>query len=488
MKFFVYCVAFIVGFACLSVTDANAKVALNKLFSDGAVLQRQQAIPVWGTANPSEKVTVTLGKFKAKTTVANKNGHWRVSLDSAEAGGPYDLIVTGDNTIKVRDVLVGEVWLCVGQSNMMFPLHESHDGKAQMAKANYAQIRWYTVDKVQAKKRREQSEGQWLSAEGDRAGLCSAVAYHYARELHENLKVPVGIVECSVAGSPIISWMSRESLEAMKSQRGLFAHTEAATADGPVRVDRHAHIDPVLTHVKSMTTLFNGMIAPLVPYAIKGVVWYQGETDAYRAADYSSLFCALIDDWRAEWNQKDETFPFLFVQLPNFANSGGPSWANLREAQKGALEMQRTYMAVSLDVGEANELHPKNKRSVGHRLALIALANVYGRDCEYSGPVYESMSVLGQEVRLHFSHASGLKVKGQQPGVRGFEIAGLNGKFFPAQAKIEGTDVVLWSDDVKEPAEVRYAWGRDNSDCMLCNGVNLPASPFRADVRVVSIH
>lgn len=634
-------------FCCLAAFwgPVFGEVRLPKLVSDGMVLQRQARVDVWGWADPGEKVTV---KFDGKTYGASTaaDGKWLVKLADLEAGGPYAMEIVASNRITLNDIVVGDVWLCSGQSNMELmmervkPIYE-----AEIAHATNPNIRQFVVpDRFDFKKAREDlSEGKWEAANPETVLHFTAVGYFFARELYDKYKVPIGLINASLGGSPVEAWMSEDALKAFphhletamkfrddslieqtrkkdqeRSQAwysllrtrdkgyqgdkawfdpaydasgwstmelpafwdengpgavngvvwfrkeidvpnsmtgkpaklllGRIVDADSAFINGqfvgtvsyqypPRRYDvkptvlkpgknvitvrvisnsgrggfirdkpyqlsaggttmdltglwqykRGATMDPL----KSQTFirwkplgLYNAMIAPLLNYTIKGVIWYQGESNAGDASEYRETFPAMIEDWRAKWNQGD--FPFLYVQLANFMEAheqpSESQWAELREAQLKTLSVDNTAMAVIIDIGEWNDIHPLNKKDVGRRLALAAQKVAYGdKNVVYSGPIYRSMTVDKGKVILSFTNTgSGLIAKGGD-GLNQFAICGPDRKFVWADAKIEGDNVVVWSDDISEPVAVRYAWADNPEGANLYNKEELPASPFRTD-------
>lgn len=502
-----FAVAGIAGLLAASPTVAEVK--LPALFSDNMVLQRDRPIPVWGTAEAGEQVTVTLGEAQV-TATANQEGRWRVQLPPRAAGGPFEMTIAGKNTLTRRNVLIGEVWIASGQSNMEWPVHLSLHPEEEIAAANYPQIRFFNVKHTVASQPRTDVEGTWVECTPQTVPNFSAVAYFFSRDLHQALGVPIGLIKTAWGGTPAESWVSRSSLEAQPDLKVLVERWDAqrlqALEDYAAAVDQYFQqvarwvqnaqssgllppmpaapgLPGILQNPWRTSGLYNGMIAPLIPYALRGAIWYQGESNASRAYQYRTLFPALIQDWRRAWGQGD--FPFLFVQLANFtpppAEPGESDWAELREAQAQALALPNTGMAVAIDVGEADNIHPPNKQEVGRRLALAARAIAYGQEVVYSGPLYQSMAVEGHSIRLWFRHlGGGLVARGGGP-LRGFAIAGADRKFVWAEACIEGETVVVHSDQVPEPVAVRYAWANNPEGCNLFNQAGLPAPPFRTD-------
>lgn len=491
------------GLLLVGPSLVSADVRLPKIFGDNMVLQAHARVPVWGWADPGEEVHVLIGGQLRKTE-ANDQGRWRVDFDPFEYG-PVRFVVEGKNRIELRNVLVGEVWVCSGQSNMEWPVARAMNAEQEIASANYPEIRLFKVAKVVAAKPLDDTEGEWRVCSPETVRDFSAVGYFFARELHQRLGVPIGMIQAAWGGTPAEAWTSREALEADPELKPILERWDEILANYDEARKRYEEAlrrwqeqaraarnegKPVPPrprpprgpdHPHRPAGLYNGMICPIVPFAIKGVIWYQGESNASRAYQYRKLFRTMIRDWRRTWGQGD--FPFLFVQLANFlarqAEPGESDWAELREAQMMALEEPNTAMAVAIDIGEANDIHPRNKQEVGRRLALAALAIAYGKDVVYSGPLFDHMKIEGNKVRLFFKHVDGgLVAKGGE--LRGFAIAGPDRKFVWAKAKIEGDTVVVWSDKVPNPVAVRYGWA-DNPDCNLYNKAGLPASPFRTD-------
>ena len=644
------CLIAVLGLAPLP--DPATDVRMPAIFSDHMVLQRDQPIPVFGSADPGGEVVVMLGEAQAEAT-ADDEGRWQAELPAMEAGGPYELIVAGADTLRFTDVLIGEVWVASGQSNMEWPLSQTDGGEAAIASADRPRIRLFDVaHDVSALPRSDVREAQgWMAASPETVPGFSAVAYHFGRMLEDSLGVPIGLISTNWGGTRAEAWTSREGLEDFPGFQGqieklraesggdpsasfdsLYArmtadyqaelrdldagYTDSTTwADSDVMTsgwatmalptaweaagldsldgvvwfrrtvtlptdwaseDLTLHLGPVddmdSTWVNGKlvgstgnwetprnyavpaavtqpglntiavrvtdtageggfrgepdslrlergdgamlplaepwhyqvgldlrneempsqpprpqdfpTVLYNAMLQPLIPYGIRGAIWYQGESNAGRAYQYRSLFAEMIRDWRAQWDQGD--FPFLFVQLANFmapqTDPGEESaWAELREAQAMALDLPNTGMAVIIDIGEADDIHPRNKTDVGERLARWALANTYGRDSlVYSGPLYRAMEQEGREIRLHFDHTGGELTTPEGEPLMGFAIAGPDSSFVQAEAKIEDDTVVVSSPYVENPVAVRYGWA-NNPEATLYNSAGLPASPFRTD-------
>lgn len=441
---------------------ALAGVEPNNLFTDHAVLQRDRDVPVWGTARPGEAITVTFADHEAKTTAGN-DGRWMVKLPPMKASAEgRTLIIAGDYTIQIKDVLVGEVWLASGQSNMQWSVKDSTHPQETISGATDANLRLYTVPRRGAEAPESDPQGNWDPCSPDVIPGFSAVAYAFAKDLRKALDVPVGIISTNYGGTPAEAWTSRAKLESSDEMKPLLE----IKGKGP----------------STPTVLYNAMIAPLVPYAIRGAIWYQGESNAGNAKLYRTLFPAMIADWRQAFGQGD--FPFLFVQLaPFMAKTDEPvqsGWAELREAQLLTLTASpNTGMAVITDLGDEKDIHPKQKQPVGARLARAARKLAYGEDLVFSGPAFKGMKVEGDKAVLSFDHTGGGLVAKDGP-LTGFAIAGPDGKFVKAQAEIRGATVVVSSPEVKEPKAVRYGWA-NFPVVNLTNQEGLPASPFRTD-------
>ncbi|ATC63640.1 sialate O-acetylesterase [Nibricoccus aquaticus] len=500
--------SFVFLFLSLNVA-AHAAVRLASPFTSHMVLQRERAVPVWGTAEAGERVSVSFGG-QEKSVVADASGKWRVDLDALEASGEGRLFrVSGSETAEplvLNDVLVGEVWLCSGQSNMVFTVSKSAykwagvtNEAQEIAAANYPQIRMFTGEAAKAYEPQARVGGEWRVCSPETVPGFSAIGYFFARDLQKELKVPVGIVTLAYGASCAEAWVRREALAADEKLRPMLEKFDAEVAafralpkvstSEPAEVRSQdinaaaapkpkAPKDPVQDQ-HNATVMFNGMIAPVIPYAMRGVLWYQGESitgGAEGVALYPRVQTSLVNDWRALWRQGD--FPFYIVQL---AGQNQPSnRPEVREAQATVLALKSTGMAVATDIGEEKNVHPYNKQDVGDRLVRIALANAYGKPVEFSGPQYAAMSVEGGAIRLTFSHAAGGLVA-RDGLLKWFEVAGADGKFVAAEARIDGDSVVVQSADVAEPKAARYAWVNFPDGGHLYNGAGLPAPQFRTN-------
>jgi sialate O-acetylesterase len=485
---------------------ATADITLAPLFRDGAVLQRDQPLTIWGTAAAAEKVEI---KFRRQTSsvITGADGRWRVTLKAEKASSePSELTANGANTVVVRDLLVGDVWLCSGQSNMAFLVRGAGNADQAIAAADFPQIRHFKVSNVVATAPADDVAGAWVTCSSATVGSFSAVAYFFARDLHQRLQVPIGIVNSSWGGTQIESWISERALRSDPASREVFARWQARLDEHPAKMAEHAaavakwESEQAAAKSEGRTFtraapakpegpgsrwlpggLYNAMIAPLVPYGLRGALWYQGETNAPRHAEYGSLFTTLIKQWRADFGQP---LPFYFVQLANFESgtgNKGDAWAFLREAQAQALSLPNTGMAVTIDIGEPTDIHPKNKAEVGRRLALHARRQLFGEKVETDGPRFASAKREGEAMRVRFTHAKGLRLEPPKTDGRvSFEIAGRNQKFVPADARVEGDTLVVSADGVAAPVAVRYAW-RNSPDARLFNGAGLTAAPFRSD-------
>lgn len=636
-------------FMCVSILS-NADVKLPTIFSSNMVLQREKDIRIWGNAAVGEKISISLKKQTKKTT-ADKNGEWSVLLKSESAGGPYKIVVKGKNTIILDDVLIGDIWVCSGQSNMEFPVSGVEKSEEEISKAYHPKIRHFEVKKAMSYHPKDSLEGHiaWKKTNPTNVGRFTAVGYFYARELQKNLDVPIGLIHASWGGTDIETWISRTALEnsdvlsgnanvkpryvdldeLVKQRKAQIVekikHIQGGFSDSltvlqwkypyyddskwpsikipglweksienfdgvvwfrkTITVLPEDSLKPVLLELSRIddsdetyfngvkvgemknkyndkrayyiseelikegenviairiedtgggggiygspeevkitfgdkimslatewkyqvekvfensstntgnignpndypTLLFNSMIYPLTKLPIKGVIWYQGENNASRAYQYQTVFPLMINDWRTHWRLGD--FPFYFVQLASWKaadgdSNNGSTWAELREAQTFALSLPNTGMAVTTDIGDRNNIHPKNKQDVGKRLAAIALHKTYNKNNSFSGPLMDTVIFWDNKAIVKFNYAtSGFQVNDKYGYIKGFEIAGADKKFFYAKAMVEGNNIVVSSDKVSTPVAVRYAWADDAGDANLYNKEAFPAVPFRTD-------
>lgn len=468
------CVALSVSLMAIGV--ARADIKLPAIIGDNMVLQQGHDLPFWGWAEAGEQVSVTIAG-KVTMATAGADGRWSMRCPVVSKLGPVDVVVAGKNSIAIKNAIVGDVWVCSGQSNMQWRVSESSGAKEEVAAAKLPSIRLFQVERQTALEPQTDLEGKWVECQPETIGEFSAVGYFFGKELYTRLNNrPIGLIEAAYGGCGAESWVSDPTLKSDPMYQQLLEKTAAANKD-PAQANTPGRA----------SVLYNGVIAPLQPFAIKGAIWYQGEQNATRAHQYRTLFPAMIEDWRRTWGQGD--FPFLFVQLPNYLTDKNKpdhppepessAWAELREAQRLALSAPNTGMAVTIDLGDARDIHPKNKQEVGRRLARQALSVAYGQSLVASGPSFRSMTISGNEAHLQFYHVgSGLVSRGNE--LRGFAIAGADQKFVWAKATIVGNKIVVSSDQVPMPVAVRYAWA-DNPDCNLYNKEGLPASPFRTD-------
>ena len=492
----------IIGLVPLSLCAAEP-LKLSSLFTNNAVLQRDLAVPVWGRAEPGSTVVVTFADQEQSATTA-KDGRWMLKLEAlkASADGRTLTAKAGTSAVSINNILVGEVWVCSGQSNMAFGLGGSVNGQKTIAAAGDDQLRLFAASAKATDEPQESIGGSWGVDSPATAARFSAVAYYYGKALRAKLGVPVGLIKSAVGGTVAEAWTARKEIETNPVLKPLLALQQQ-------RVDSYAKLleafkkrEPELlkryaaalkkskenktrrprkpqpprhpgTSANRPNGLYNGSIAPLQPFAIRGAIWYQGESNSSRGKEYQTLFPAMISSWRRAWGQGD--FPFLFVQITPHRNMS----PEVREAQRATTETtQNTAMAVTVDVGHPPDIHPKQKQPIGERLALAARALAYGEDIEYSGPTYDSMSIDGQKVVLRFKHLGGGLVA-QGGDLKGF-VAYNKDKSAPAKAAIEGDTVVVWSDDIADPVGVRYGWV-NVPDVNLYNKAGLPASPFQTD-------
>jgi sialate O-acetylesterase len=479
---------------------AEATVRLPAMLSDHGVLQREAPIHIWGWADPGEKISVSFHEQKLSAS-ADELGKWSVYLMPEHAGGPYTLTVSGANTITLADMLVGDVWFASGQSNMEFPLlgfpgsAVMKNGAEEIAHATQPEIRLLRFERNSSPYPLEDQGATWTLCTPETAAKFSAVAYLFGRELNRREHVPIGLIDSTWGGTPVAAWVSMDSLAADAAEMPVFAARAGQAdrqADEQVRIaaEKHAvaaakaagqpppqyawHPDPASW---TPAGLYNAMIAPATGYSIKGAIWYQGESDSLgaRAPLYQKTFPAMITDWRSHWGEGD--FPFLFVQISSFTSTPVEFWGVVRDAQRRTLKLTNTAMAVTLDVGDPDNVHPSDKQTVGARLALAARAMVYGEKIEFSGPLFRQTTGEGNSMRVWFDHAEGLTAKGE---LLGFELAGSDRRFHPATARIEGSTVVVSAGGVDRPEFVRYAWA-NAPQANLYNGAGLPASTFTSE-------
>ncbi|MCB1230357.1 MAG: sialate O-acetylesterase [Verrucomicrobiae bacterium] len=508
-------------FATFALTSlaAHAELKLHPLFTDHGVLQQELPVPVWGWHEPGAKITVEFAGQKKEATVED-GGSWMVILDPLKASAkPAELTVkSGEATLTVSDLLVGEVWLCSGQSNMGLAVGSSLNADAMAEEATQRKLlnlRLFKVPVDGADERRDTVNAKWDECTGATVLRFSAAGFYFGRALMKEREVPVGLIQSANGGTNAFSWINTETLnddpaaevtreywkatvanhpKAMEAYEKALANwkakVKAAKEAGEPTPAGRAPREPLgPTHVKRPAGHYNAMIAPLEPCAIRGVIWYQGEANSRPpfAPQYRDLMFALVEDWRADWaagapELERRDFPFYLVQLPNFGGGHEQGWPVIREQMlKFWQEGKNTGMVVAIDVGDPGDIHPKNKKPVGERLARFARAQAYGEDIVYSGPVFDSLTIEGGKAVLKFKHAGGgLKSTDNQP-LRHFTIAGADSVFVKADAEIVGDTVVVSSPDVPDPRAVRYAWSNNPENINFANDAGLPATPFRTD-------
>ena len=470
------------------VSSTFADITVSKVFGNHMVLQQGSPIRIWGTGDSGEGVTVSLGGKSAKTTTS-KDGTWRVDLPALSADGKaHTMTVKGKNTIKLEDILLGEVWICSGQSNMEWSVKGSHNPKEEIAAANHPQIRLFNVPGHVAKPDPQNDpRGQWQICSPKTIAGFSAVGYYFGRELQKELKVPIGLVGTNWGGTRIEPWTPPVGFKAVPNLKDYVENLEsvakARKAGGKAPKPKGGAVQ-----------IYNGMVHALTPLSVRGAIWYQGESNAGDGLRYDYLKEGLVKGWRSVFENDD--LSFYWVQLANFRNPEdkpeGGGWGPVREGQRRALRLPKTGMAVTTDIGNAKDIHPKNKQDVGKRLALWAFAKDYKKDVVYSGPLYKGMKKEGSKIRISFDHVGSGLITGEKVGLdpvketKGSELARFSiqdkaGKWHWAKAKIDGKTIIVWHDDVKSPQHVRFGYESNPVGINLYNKEGLPASPFTTD-------
>ncbi|WP_348799812.1 sialate O-acetylesterase [Flavobacterium adhaerens] len=476
---------------------AVSQIKLPALVGDNMVLQQNTKVNLWGWAAPNEEIKIHLGWQKDLVeTKADAKGNWKVKVATPEASDKsYSVTLEASNKITIHNVLLGEVWICSGQSNMFFPVGKQEgtwkngvvNYEEEVKKANYPSIRLFTVATVASEKPLEDVRGNWKECSPESIKDFSAVAYFFGRDLQQKIKTPIGLISTSWGGTKAEAWTSQKTLEENKNLLPILEETTQKEKQ------YYTNLETYYANLKSQNqvadlkkpkktdenkypyVLYNGMLHPIVNYTMKGVIWYQGESNAETAYRYQSLFTTMVKSWRTEWNQGD--FPFYYVQIAPHKGQN----PEIREAQFLSLKtIPNSGMVVTTDVGDANDIHPRDKKTVGYRLGLLARANTYGeKKIESSGPLYNHIDINKNQIQVFFDHAdSGLIAKGKE--LKEFEIAGEDKVFYAAEAKIKGKTVLVFSEKVKNPKAVRFAW-KNVPEPNLFNKENLPASPFRTD-------
>ena len=489
----------------LAAFPAFADIRLPAVISDNMVLQQNTRVALWGWADKDEKITISTSWNKQVVRVtADDNGNWKAYLNTIKYGGPYTITFQGKNIISLVNILLGEVWLCSGQSNMAFSLEKQQswmtgvlNAEQEIAQADHPNMRFFSVQRNTSGAPADDLGGDWKLCSPANAGKFSAVAYYFGKEIMKATGIPVGLIHSSWGGTPAEAWVSKNTLMEDADFKAIIDRFNQSVNDSITSHQiyseqlRRWNSDSVTMKEKGdMKTapqkptpfkyhqapahLYNAMIHPLIPFTLKGVIWYQGESNASRAYQYRKLFPSLINSWRKEWGSE---LPFYFVQIAPYRGQN----PEIREAQLLTYKtVHNTGMAVITDAGDSADIHPRNKEIVGRRLSLWALAKNYAKkDIIYSGPLYRSMKVEGDNIRIHFDFSEGLMIR-DATVLTEFTIAGANRQFIPAQARIEGNTVVVSAVGVKQPVSVRFAW-KNFMRPNLYNKAELPASPFRTD-------
>ncbi len=447
----------------------SAQITLPSVFADNMVLQRNFEAPVWGWAKPGTEISVsgTWSRMPARTTVADEDGKWMVKLKTTDAGGPYQLYI---NDTVINNVLLGEVWICSGQSNMQMAVDRCENAKEEIANADYPNIRFFYVARDNADEPSRNCYGKWEPCSPKTTKSFSAVAYYFGKELHEDLEIPIGLIHTSKGGSSAEAWINYNVLQSTPEGKFYIEKYKTKSENAAPGILPRDHHSPA--------SLYNAMLHPLIPFGIKGAIWYQGEANVKEHDRYKNLMTTLISNWRNEWGQGE--FPFYFVQIAPYNYPHEIIGAALRDAQRKTLDVLNTGMAVTLDIGTPENNHPTKKKEVGQRLALWALANSYGKEkLVFSGPLYKSMKKDRKEIVLTFDHVgTGLECKGDELSC--FTIAGNDQQFYPAKATIVDNVVLVSSKKVKNPVAVRFAF-ENGDEPNLFNKEGLPTSTFRTD-------
>ncbi|MCH6255008.1 sialate O-acetylesterase [Puniceicoccaceae bacterium K14] len=495
---------FITAVTSLLTLSLSAEVTLPSAFTDHMVLQRNQENPIWGWAEPHEELALSLAGIQLSTT-ADAEGNWTTKLPALPAGGPHTLRISGSSEVLVDDVLSGEVWLCSGQSNMQWPVTRSYGAEVEIVSANRPRIRFLTVSRNGTALPQENFDGCWNVCSPETVGDFSAIGYFYGKMLHEALDVPIGLIDNAWGGSSAESWVPRNTLESHERYQPMLAHWDKRVASFDEEAYKaylakynawvaEGRPEPALDWGETVhpatgqhrpANIFNGMVNPIAGYGMKGVIWYQGESNAARGEQYLHLFPLLVETWREIWGQG--AFPFYWVQLADFGSEpnepGEDSWAELRDAQTQAMDViENSGQAVIIDIGEGRDIHPRDKKTVASRLVRWPLANDYGFDISYLSPRYREMQTDGNRIRIKFDHLSDQGLYAfDTKDIQGFCIAGADKKFIWAEAKIVAKDTVeVWAQSLEDPVAVRYGWAK-NPVVNLYDGNGLPVTPFRTD-------
>ncbi len=487
---------------CMVAGSAMAAVRLPAIFGDNMVLQQKTDAPIWGWADPQETVKVKGSWAETELSVqAGADGKWMVKLPTPAAGGPFSLTITASNTLTLQNVLIGVVWVCSGQSNMQWTVRNSNNSEAEIKAADYPRIRLFYVKRTVAETPQADCTGSWEICTPQTIPDFSGVAYYFGRDLFKQLDIPIGLIHTSWGGTPAESWTRKEILAADEDFQPILKRFDDAMTNYPTALEEHkkkieewkARVETAKAENKEAPRqpgapmgpdspwrpagLYNAMIAPLIPFAIDGAIWYQGESNAGRAWQYRKLFPAMIKNWRDDWGRGD--FAFYFVQIAPYTGQN----PDIREAQLMTMQsVPNAGMVVTTDIGDPKDIHPRNKQDVGRRLALWALSKTYGlKDIVYSGPIYKGMKIEGDKIRVLFDYVGGGLVA-RNGELTHFTIAEDGKDFVPAKAVIDGDTLVVSAEAVKAPVAVRFAW-ENAPEPNLFNKEGLPASPFRTDTR-----
>jgi sialate O-acetylesterase len=488
-----------------SIVAKAQQLKLSELFNEGAVLQRNSKVCIWGKSKPLSKVTLQIQERQFES-ISDKNGHWSLNISPLKSGGPYSMkVVSAKDTIQIKEIYVGEVWLAGGQSNMQLKLKSAENGKEEVEKANNTNIHFLKVPYLPYEGAPIIGDMNWHNATSENVGEMSAVAYYFAKDLQGKLKVPIGIICCYRGGSHAECWVNRETLLKHAETKSIINEYDLYMSHFDSIVFQKKYATYLVDLKKSQDSskaglkvkrsvqepmsdknynrpggLYQTMFKRVIPYSIKGVIWYQGESNTQNAYQYRTLLPALIENWRYDFN--NTLMPFILVQLPGYESPGSydrQRWPELREAQlMTSQKIKNTGMAVTIDLGDKNNIHPKNKKPVGERLAAVAINKVYGINKPYSGPVFKNVKFNKNQAIIYFDFThNGLQSEGE---LKGFTICGMDKKFFSAKAIIKNKKVIVWTDSVVNPIAIRYGWS-DWSESNLKNGDGFPASPFRTN-------
>jgi len=482
-------IGLIYGHITSKPVEKSNKLVLGGLFTDHMVLQQRSHVSIWGSSRPGQKLTIFASWKKKVSVISDADGKWQIKLATPRAGGPFQIAFKNvDTTIVLNDIFIGEVWLASGQSNMDIPVKGWPPGdtilnsEKEIASANFPEIRFFKVPFGISIRPIDSVKGRWVTISPETAGNVSATAYFFARKLYQQLKVPIGIIQSSIGGTPAEAWTSSNALLQIGDFNGTIKQMDSINAyqqEALKNQEKNLHSDLTRFNSNTPTVLFNTMINPLIPFTIKGVIWYQGESNVGRAEQYKKLFPVMIQDWRDRWGS---VLPFYFVQIAPFLYSASDQREQsqkLRDAQRYALKLPKTGMVTTLDIGYLKTAHPPFKQEVGNRLAKFALKNEYGMEQVASGPLYKKVTILGNKLIVEFEN-TGTGLTASPKGLNNFEIASADKVYVKAYAKIENNKLIVFSALIPHPVYVRYAWS-DESSATLFNKEGLPAATFTSE-------